>query len=529
MHPKLLIPVVVIVTLAFCLFVMATGNIQLFALGILIPVMALLVGNPPALFMAICWTYNTTLRAPSIPGQVEVYHLLMLGAFALYVLRSATLKPVGGAFWARRWALAFAGICLLTMAVRGAGSKVLGGNTYGGARYVYILVPLLFFLSARAFRLTPRQWRWAMIGWVVSGALPALAELAYVLSNGSMQWQYRFLLPRGTTAYAMEQMQSGGLVRVTMLSRLLYLYWLPFLLLPFAGRARLAYYLFPLLSIGMGGFTGHRAALVGPLSFIWTFGFLKARRKLAYVAKSLLAGAAVLFLAGQLAFLLPQSFQRMLSIVPFANISPTAAADARGTITWRIQLWKEAVRVIPDYLWVGKGFAYDIQLDQAQDIRFTSQAPIWWALVQTAYHQGILSLLIGLGLAGLTSGLAFLFAACWRHYAKAQEPWGHESNRRVHFAVFVMLLTGTLSYIVIYGDVFVSYPNFFLFAGLLEALRSSDAGPTATPVPASPSEPPKPSEPTTTPRRPLPGELPPRIRFDRLLRRRHPSGGGDSA
>jgi hypothetical protein len=516
MHPKLLIPVIVVVALTFCLFVMATGDIHLFALGILVPVVAILAGHPHALFMAICWTYNTTLRAPSIPGQVEVYHLLMLGAFAVYILRAATLKPVGGAFWSRRWALAFAGVCLLTMAVRGAGSKVLGGSTYGGARYVYILVPLLFFLASRSFSLTPRQWRWAMVGWVLSGTLPALAELAYVLSGGSVEWPYRFMLPRGTTAYAMEQMQSGGLVRITMLSRLLYLYWLPFLLLPFAGYARLAYFLFPFVSIVLGGFTGHRAALVGPLTFIWTFGFLKARRKIAYVARSLLIGATVLFIAGQLAFLMPRSFQRMLSIVPFANISAAAAADARGTLTWRVQLWKEAVRVIPDYLWVGKGFAYDIQLDQAQDVRFTSQAPIWWALVQTAYHQGVLSLLIGLGLAGLVSGLGFLFAACARHHAKAKEPWNSESNRRIHFAIFVMLLTGTLSYIVIYGDVFVSFPNFFLFAGLLEALRHSDASAAPLPQPSAPPRPP-PSVPEPPRQRP-PGALPPKVRFDRLLR-----------
>jgi multisubunit Na+/H+ antiporter MnhB subunit len=95
-------------------------------------------------------------------------------------------------------------------------------------------------------------------------------------------------------------------------------------------------------------------------------------------------------------------------------------------------------------------------------------------MVQTAYHQGILSLLIGLGLPGLLTGLSFLFTFCLRHYRFAMEsskqPEPQTSLRKIHYAFFVLILVHAISFTFIYGDTFVSFPDIFFYAAIAEGL-----------------------------------------------------------
>jgi len=470
MTARILGPAALLCTIAFCLFVLTSGNIALLGLGALVPLGLVSLGRPDVLFMAVCWTYNSTLRIPGIAGQLELYQLFIVG----FVLISAVRFLITGKgipFAApHAWAVAFGIVLAATMYARGTGFRVLGENLWGGARYVDIILGLLFFLAAGCVQLTAKQWKWAIVGLIVSGALPALAELLYVFSGGSVYWQYAIFLPRGTTGSALESMEAGETTRFTMLSRMSLVYLVPFLFSDVRRRRLLPYAVFVLLGVFFGGFTGHRIVLLNIVMFIWVFFFLETKRKVAFTIVSAAVTAALLFLAGQFAFFLPSSFQRMLTLVPFARVSQEVLLDAGGSINWRMLLWREAVKLVPEYLWVGKGYAYSPVLAQAHDVRWLSNYAIWWALVQTAYHQGILSLLIGMGLPGLIVGLAFLATACLRHYRFARTSRPDNLLRRIHYVYFILFLVGAFSFLAVYGDVFVSFPRLFFYAAIAEGV-----------------------------------------------------------
>src|SRR5690606_40907395 len=59
---------------------------------------------------------------------------------------------------------------------------------------------------------------------------------------------------------------------------------------------------------------------------------------------------------------LPYSVQRTLSWLPGLKVSNAVAQDAAGTVDWRLDLWHAAIRYIPEYFWLGKGFSYDGRL-----------------------------------------------------------------------------------------------------------------------------------------------------------------------
>src|SRR5213078_1604968 len=55
---------------------------------------------------------------------------------------------------------------------------------------------------------------------------------------------------------------------------------------------------------------------------------------------------------------MPMSLQRTLTFLPI-KVDPMVRRDAEGTIAWRVQMWKLLVKEIPEYFWIGKGFAMD--------------------------------------------------------------------------------------------------------------------------------------------------------------------------
>ena len=473
MTAKILGPCAILAAVLFSLFVISSGNIAVLVLGAVLPLGLVWLGKPDVLFMAVCWTYNSTLRIPGIPGQLELYEVLVIGYILISIVRFL-MTGKGIPFAApHRWAVVFGIVLVVTMYVRGTGFRVLGENLWGGARYVDIILGLLFFLTAGSVRLTPTQWKWAILGLLLSGTLPALAELLYVFSGGAVYGQYAFFLPRGSTGSALESMEAGSTTRFTMLSRMSQIYLLPFIFSSTQRRRWLLLAAFVLLGLFFGGFTGHRIVLLHITMFIWVFFFLHTRHKLMFFLVSAAVTVALLFLIGQLAFLLPRSFQRMLTLVPFANVSHEVLVDASGSIHWRILLWREAVKIIPDYLWVGKGYAYSPVLAHAQDVRWLSDYAIWWALVQAAYHQGILSLLIGMGVVGLISGLVFLATICWRHYRHVRQSLQEDLLYRIHYVYFILLLVSSFSFAAVYGDVFVSFPRIFFYAAIVEGVMNT--------------------------------------------------------
>jgi hypothetical protein len=101
---------------------------------------------------------------------------------------------------------------------------------------------------------------------------------------------------------------------------------------------------------------------------------------------------------GFLAPYLPLTFQRILSILPFANVSWEAKLAASSTISWRLEVWKPLRWTrCRDYLMVGKGFAFSAQDVMTLTARRLYMNDIDYVLASRNYHNGMLHTLLDLG------------------------------------------------------------------------------------------------------------------------------------
>ena len=454
-------------------FVAGMGRLTLVVPLIFIPLVLFLLARRDLLFMMLCFLYFSTLRIPMMEGQLELYHaavsLYIVAALGAGAVRRRSISMNVPVFFA----ICFGLVVIYTMKFRGTGFRLLGSGLWGGGRYVEILLGLSIFLVSDSIRLSLRRWKTALVGMVAAGALPALAEVLYVYTKGATGFLYYVLQPIGVIGTAMQQMESGRMVRFTLMLQVSHIYMIPFFLRKVGRRLRLRNFFFPLLAMVLGGFSGHRMVLLNVTLYIWVYLFLLSKRRVAYLLVSAVLASSSIFVLGQVAFIFPSAIQRMLSIIPFSNASADIIAEAGGTVTWRILLWKDTIAEIPKYLWLGKGFAYSIELESARDVRMWANAALWWAKVQTAYHQGILSLLVGLGLPGLLAGSAFLLSLCRRHYRIWRDQRLDPAFAPLHYAVLVLLLVETVVYFIIYGDVFVSFPYLCLVGAMAEGIYRS--------------------------------------------------------
>jgi O-antigen ligase len=100
-------------------------------------------------------------------------------------------------------------------------------------------------------------------------------------------------------------------------------------------------------------------------------------------------------------------------------------------------------------------------------------APLDWALISSSYHNGPISLLLGLGVFGLLTGVGFLISALIRHRRFLRRTWADPNLRRCHQAVYSMFLTYILVFFTLFGAVEEFSPFLFMFA-LLETLQQLD-------------------------------------------------------
>jgi hypothetical protein len=107
---------------------------------------------------------------------------------------------------------------------------------------------------------------------------------------------------------------------------------------------------------------------------------------------------------------LPLAAQRALSFLPI-KVDAATAYDASGSTQWRLQMWQVVIKRIPEYFWLGKGYAVD-----PTDLYFTSESMkrgyaegFDWAVTSGDYHNGPLSIILPFGIFGVLGFVWF----CW--------------------------------------------------------------------------------------------------------------------
>jgi hypothetical protein len=303
--------------------------------------------------------------------------------------------------------------------------------------------------------------------------LPFLAEALFIFSGGRITHHYIFFQFAGSTALNIQETLggSGGVGRLqtgSLAGESLMLLGLAYLV---PRKKYLLLCVFFLVGIGLISMSGHRMGFVRAFCISWLYFALVYRKKI--VSYCVISGFIFLGLIGLFYLLaphLPLSAQRMVSVLPGIDIDPVAKLSAYSTSQWRITMWFDALQEIPEYLIIGKGYTFPGDTQFHLDLEGLTESVRRWGIETSAYHNGIFSLLIGMGLSGLLIGTFFLLSLVYRYYKICRENWEDPILEGIFYTVFCVLTITIIFFFTLYGDVHVSFPQIMYFSMILEGV-----------------------------------------------------------
>jgi hypothetical protein len=169
---------------------------------------------------------------------------------------------------------------------------------------------------------------------------------------------------------------------------------------------------------------------------------------------------------------LPLSVQRAFSWIPFLDISSTAKSSATGTFNWRLMLWGRLWHMVPDYLLIGRGFAFKAVSITSSSGRHLGGVD--WAIITHNYHNGPLSLIIDLGLAGFISGSLIFITGLTTQLKFRKKSWSSEKLSRYHAVLCAVFVVEMLRFYVIHGSAVSSIVLALVHLSMMEGIVRTD-------------------------------------------------------
>ncbi len=426
-------------------------------------------------------TFSVWLSGFLIPGtgaKLTIFYGLVIILLAA-VLGRITFKVSSSFTWSssHTWLLLFVASFIPVIAVHGIGLKIFGSSAWGGFSYVQLFLSAGFLLAAPAIPLTTRTWRVVLFFLAAFAIFPAIAD---VLATLGMLTNFvaNFIQTSSQIGMSEVAMRSDiGVVRIYSLSPLA----LACLLACYSRMdiqnnyvAHRTWFLFlaglaVLISLPSGGRVFTLQIGLVALFILWQTRTLDRKVVLQFFAAAML-GYLFLFVFARY---LPGGVQRAVSFLPFLDLDAMAAENAADSVSWRILLWGEALKTLPDHWLIGKGFVFTgVELERLMWYQFSDD--IAWALVASAYHNGHLSLLLGLGVGGYVTGIGVLVSFFIRHTRIQRIEWADPELKKFHLLFFAYFAVQALTYVTLYGDVIGTYSSIFCTLAFVESFYQSD-------------------------------------------------------
>ncbi len=471
--PRKLIIFVIVLPLAVLLGYLLTSPTDLKSLAIVGLVLGVL--SVPILLRwhhpLLIFSWNAGITIFFLPGQPQLWMLMSVVSFGLVVLdRAMGKRPVLLNVPAITWPLAFLVLVVVVTAklTGGIGLRSMGGGSYGGKNYVFILFAIMGCFALGSQPIPPERVVRYMAIFLLSGLTYVVGNLAYA-AGPSFYWLF-FLFPVDVAIHQIKAdylLGSENMVRLTGLSYAAVCAF-GFMLMRYGLQGifdlRKPWRLLGLvLIIAASLFGGFRSivAIFG-LSLVLQFfleGLYRTRLVLVMGLCAVLGGALVIPLANKL----PLTVQRCLSFLPL-DLDPVARIDAQNSLEWRAEMWRVVSPEIPKYLFLGKGYAINpADLFLASEAVRRGQAKDYEPMIISGnYHNGPLTVLIPFGIFGALGLVWFLAAGGWVLYRNYR--YGNPAARLVNTFLFAHFLMRVIMYVVVFGDFST---DIFLFTGLV--------------------------------------------------------------
>jgi hypothetical protein len=370
----------------------------------------------------------------------------------------------------------------------GIGLHALGSSVMGGKKYIFLLMGILGYFALTARRIPPHQAGLYMAMFLLGTCLSIVGDLVSFIPR---PFYFIFLIfPADMGAYIGSQSAmrfSGvGAAAAAIFSYMLARHGIKGIFL--AGKPwRMAVFTLSGMLVLMGGY---RSMLLGFALLFAILFYLEGLHRTKLLPILAFAGMVAAIICLPMANRLPNSFQRALSFLP-VNIDPGVRADAEGSTTWRIEMWKALLPQVPRHLLLGKGYA--ISQEDAQligyDTAFRSIDPAEQSLALSSdFHSGPLSVILPFGIWGIIAVLWFLIASVWA--LNRNRLYGDPALQTINAFLFAAFLTKTMSFLFLAGALSYDIMTFVGYIGLSISLNGGICRPARQPA-ATTAEPPK--------------------------------------
>lgn len=487
--------------LLLCLILMASGSMFTLLAILIPPVLLFLFLKPDKAFLAALALHASYAILPGLPESLNLSRLcIMTFLIGIVASRVISRSNPGGVRPSLPLAPAAYGLVILVVLfAHGFGLRSLGSQMIGGGSAIAQMLLISLFILRKQIHLTRKQLAAGIIMMLIGSSLPMLADLLFVASKGAVSFQFNFIQPLvNALSMAMDTTRGSSVWRFQRAA-----FFAPSLIslafvLKYSGKASRSVFAFLVAcSIICIGASGHRIAVIEcivlSISVLVLWHRQNRTRLLMRMIAGLIASYAVVW---ALTPFLPQPFQRALSFIPGLPVSAIAESNASNTLTWRIDLWKHALQDWRTFFWTGKGFLHDPQLVESIKLKAIlykvyygmSNVEYEYGVAVRDYHNGPIALFSDLGIFGLLIG-SWLILNITAEQIRINRifDWPDKTLRALHTLITADLITGTLIFFFVYGDL-RSLLNFLFLGSVGAAILRCAEGQTNSPESVIPGE-----------------------------------------
>jgi len=417
------------------------------------------------------WNFIITLFF--LPGRPTLWLAMVAISLGISLLQR-TLS------WERRfisapeitWPLVcMTGVIFFTAKLTGGiGLQVLGSDVWGGKKYIFLFAGIFSYFALTARRIPPEKANLYVALFFLGYASLIVGDLVSVLPSGL---SFIFLLfPPSGYAFAEGAQRLGGVANFAAAAFALMLarygvrgiflagkFWRPVL---FGAIFVLALF---------GGFRSIVISCV--LVFTFQF-FLQGAHRTKLLPVFFFFGICAAVAVVPLSDKLPRTFQRALAFLP-VKIDPVIQRDADSSAEWRWEMVRAVTPQIPQYLFLGKGYALsESEMQSVSQAFHAVSAEDWAGTVAGDYHNGPLSVIIPFGIWGVIAFGWFQIASILALYRNYQ--YGDPNLKNINALLFSAFLTHTLIFwSPIFGALSSDMPSFAGVIGLGVSLNGGVA------------------------------------------------------